>query len=126
MRKRWITLAFYLGLYLISAFLTLVFVKAGWAKFFDTSGWARAFAIWGFPIWFRVLVGVLEIVGGVLLLVPRTGVHAAAALAVIMLGGMGTHVANGDPAGVSHEVVPLALLGLVMSMHWWRKRAAIR
>jgi hypothetical protein len=43
---------------------------------------------------------------------------------VIMLGAMGTHIAAGDPAGMSHEVVPLALLGVVMYMHRRRKRAA--
>jgi len=123
MRKRWTTVAFYLALYLVSAFLTIVFL-AGWPKFSNSSGWARAFASWGFPIWFRLLVGGIEVSGGVLLLVPQTAIYAAAALAVIMLGAMGTHIAAGDPAAIYHEAVPLVLLGAVISMHWRRKRAA--
>jgi len=123
MRKRWTTLVFYLALYLVSAFLTIVFLNAGWPKFSDSSGWARAFVSWGFPVWFRFLVGGIEVLGGVLLLVPQTAIYAAAALAVIMLGAIGTHVVHGDPSAISHEAVPLVLIGAVMVMHW-RKRAA--
>lgn len=102
-------------LWLITLFLTRIFVIAGWAKFSATSGWARAFVHWGFPTWFRVLVGVIEVAGGLLLLVPQTAVYAAVALAVIMLGAMGTHIiADGDPAAISHEALPLALLGLIV------------
>jgi len=111
-------------LYLISAFLVMVFLKAGWPKFSDSSGWARAFARWGFPVWFRVLIGAVEVLGALLLLVPQTAIYAAGALAVIMLGAMGTHVAHGDPTAVYHEAFPLALLGVVMYLHWRRKRIA--
>jgi uncharacterized membrane protein YphA (DoxX/SURF4 family) len=124
MRKRWTAVAFFLALYSVSAFLMIVFVNAGWPKFSDSSGWARAFASWGFPVWFRLLVGGIEVLGGVLLLVPRTAIYAAAALAIIMLGAMGTHIAHGDPAAIHHEAAPLVLLGAVMYMHWRRKRAA--
>lgn len=102
-------------LWLVTLFLVTVFVNAGWPKFSAESGWGRAFAHWGFPNWFRVLVGVIEVAGGLLLLVPRTAVYAAAALAVIMLGAMGTHIiADKNPAAIYHEAVPLALLGLVV------------
>jgi uncharacterized membrane protein YphA (DoxX/SURF4 family) len=124
MRKRWTTLVFYLALYLVSAFLTIVFLNAGWPKFYDSSGWARAFASWGFPVWFQFLVGGIEVLGGVLLLVPPTAIYAAAALAVIMLGAMGTHIVHGDPSAIYHEAGPLVLLGAVIYMHWRRKRAA--
>lgn len=108
-------------LWLISLFLTIVFVKAGWPKFSNTSGWARAFVYWGFPTWFRILVGVIEVAGGLLLLVPQTAIYAAAGLAVIMLGAMGTHiVADGNPAAIYHEAVPLALLGVIVYLRTHR------
>jgi uncharacterized membrane protein YphA (DoxX/SURF4 family) len=115
--KRYLTLA---AVWLMSAFLALIFVRAGWVKFSDTSGWARAFAGWGYPAWFRVLVGAVEVAGGLLLLVPRTAVPAALALAAVMLGGMGTHVVHGQPAAIYHEALPLALLVLVA----WLRRAS--
>jgi putative oxidoreductase len=108
-------------LWVVSAFMTFVFVKAGWPKFSNSSGWARAFAVWGYPVWFRLLVGVIEVLGGMLLLIPRTALYAALALAAIMLGAMGTHIAHGDPAGVQHEAFPLALLAGVIYLRWrWK------
>jgi putative oxidoreductase len=98
-----------------------VFLNAGWPKFSASSGWARAFAAWGFPVWFRLLVGVVEVSGGLLLLLPMTRLYAAGALAVIMLGAMATHIIHGDPAGVYHEAVPLGLLGTVAYLHTRRK-----
>jgi putative oxidoreductase len=102
-------------LWLFSLFLTVVFVNAGWPKFSATSGWGRAFAHWGFPNWFRVLVGVIEVAGGLLLLIPSTAIYAAIALAAIMLGAMGTHIiADNNPAAIYHEALPLALLGVIV------------
>ena len=100
-------------LWLLSAFLVLVFVNAGYPKFSDSSRWTEAFAAWGYPVWFRVFVGAVEVLGAALLLVPRTAIYAAAALSVIMLGGMGTHIFHGDPAAIYHEAIPLALLATV-------------
>ena len=109
MRKRVLTVI----LWLLTAFLVLMFVNAGYPKFSDSSRWTQAFAVWGYPAWFRVLVGSVEVVGAALLLVPRTALFAAAALSVIMLGGMGTHVFHGDPGAMYHEAIPLALLATV-------------
>jgi uncharacterized membrane protein YphA (DoxX/SURF4 family) len=93
-------------LWLITLFLARIFIIAGWAKFSATSGWARAFAHWGFPIWFRVLVGVIEVAGELLLLIPSTAIYAALALVVIMLGAMGTHIiADNNPATIYHEAL---------------------
>jgi len=117
MRKRISTIV----LWVVSAFLALVFLNAGWPKFSDSSGWARAFAQWGFPAWFRLLVGAVEVVGGVLLLIPQTAIYAALALAVIMLGAMGTHIVHGNPTAVYHEAVPLVLLSLVIYLRKRRK-----
>lgn len=108
-------------IWLLSAFLTLVFINAGWSKFSEASHWTKAFAGWGFPVWFRHFVGVIEVVGGALLLIPGTAIYAAGALCIIMLGAMGTHIVHGDPAGVIREVVPLVLLSLVLYLRRRRK-----
>src|SRR5262249_26511197 len=118
--RKYITLVL---LWLLSLFLTVVFVNAGWPKFSNSSGWARAFASWGFPVWFRILVGLIEVAGGLLLLVPQTAVYAAASLGVTMLGAMGTHIFHGQVAAVYHEIVPLGLLGVVAFLRYRRKSA---
>ena len=119
--KRWADLA----LWLPTVFLMWVFVQQGSAKFSDTSGWAKAFAVWHFPVWFRVLIGCMEISGAVLLVTRRTAPLGAALIAVVMLGAMGTHISRGHPEQVTSEVVPLTMaliVGIGRLRHlrtWW-------
>lgn len=106
--------------------LTLIFVPAGWQKFSDHSGWAVAFRHWGYPTWFRILIGVLELGGVALLLSGRWAAIGAAAIIVVMLGGMATHVIFDGGRHVTSEVVPLVLASLVLWMrvaHTARSRA---
>jgi putative oxidoreductase len=97
-----------------SALLALTFFRAGAAKFSDDSGWAHAFAVWGFPDWFRVLIGVLEVSAATLVLIPRVAPVGALLIIAVMLGGMGTHVAHGDPGQVRSEVVQLLLATILL------------
>lgn len=130
MRKiPWVDLA----LWLPTLFLIYVFARQGPSKFSETSGWARAFAAWHYPIWFRILIGVLETSAVVLLLTRRTAPIGAGLIAVVMLGGMGTHIHRGHPEQVTSEVVPLLLSLVVMRGRWphftraisrWRVRSA--
>ena len=58
--------------WLATAYVAIIFARAGIQKFSSDSGWAHAFALWGFPGWFRILVGVVELSGAALVLIPRT------------------------------------------------------
>ena len=109
-------------LWLLAAMLILVFVRAGWDKFDSSSGWARAFRFWGYPVWFRVLIGVLEILGALLLLWPRSAAYGAAIIIVIMLGGMGTHVfVEHRPSRVTSELLHLVFASIVLAGRWRRR-----
>ena len=112
-----------LALWVVAAFLIYVFARQGWSKFSDSSGWARAFALWHYPIWFRILIGVVEVTASALLLTRRTASIAAAMIAVVMVGGMGTHIYFGQPRHMTSEVVPLTL-SIVVLLGRWRHFAA--
>jgi uncharacterized membrane protein YphA (DoxX/SURF4 family) len=103
-----------LALWIPTLFLVSVFARQGVAKFDGTGGWARAFAIWHFPVWFRVLIGVVESAAALLLLTRRTAPIGGALIALVMLGGMGTHVHWGRPGQVTSEVFPLVLSLIVL------------
>jgi uncharacterized membrane protein YphA (DoxX/SURF4 family) len=107
-----------LALWLPTLFLVYVFARQGVAKFSDDSGWARAFAIWHFPVWFRILIGACETMAALLLLTRRTAPLGAAIIALVMLGAMGTHVYWHRPAQVTSEVFPLVLSLIVMRGRW--------
>ena len=61
---------------------------------FGAAFWARWFSQWGYPHWFLVVVGVLELGGGLLLLFPRIAPYAAMVLGVVMLGATVTTVVH--------------------------------
>jgi len=114
-RERWADLA----LWVPTLFLVYVFARQGAAKFSDTSGWADAFRFWHFPVWFRILIGVLEVSAAALLLTRRTAAIGAMLIVMVMLGAMGTHIYWGRPGQVTSEVLPLLLALLVL---WGRGR----
>lgn len=106
-------------LWAIAAMLIMVFVRAGLDKFDASSGWARAFNVWGYPVWFRILIGVLEIVAALLLLWPRTAAYGAAIIVIVMLGGMGTHVlVEHRPSRVTSELLHLIFASAVLAGRW--------
>jgi len=106
-------------LWLVCLRLVMVFARAGWDKFDAASGWAKAFANWGYPVWFRILIGVLEIGATLLLLWPRAAAYGAAIIIVVMLGGMGTHVfVEHRPSRVTSELVHLVFASIVLAGRW--------
>jgi uncharacterized membrane protein YphA (DoxX/SURF4 family) len=107
-----------LALWVPTLFLAYVFARQGVGKFSDTSGWARAFAVWHFPVWFRIFIGSCETAAAILLLTRRTASAGAAMIALVMLGGMGTHVYWHHPEQVTSEVFPLALSLIVLRGRW--------
>ena len=122
MAKRPMEIAREVLLWIISLFLAWVFLRQGYAKFSDTSGWARAFRIWHYPDWFRMLIGGIEVVGAVLVLVPRVATIGAVMIVCVMLGAMGTHLWFGPARHVTSEILPLTLATVIAFMRYRRLR----
>lgn len=97
----------------ISGVLALVFLFAGITKLIGMQMHVEHFAKWGYPDWFRLVVGAVEVIGAVLLLVPRAAFYAASVLAVQMLGAAYTHLVNDEAANVPVPLVLFALLAFV-------------
>ena len=94
--------------------LVLIFVPQGYSKFSDSSGWASAFRGWGYPDWFRVTIGAVELLAAALLLWGRTAVVGAFLIVIVMLGGMGTHLVFDNGRHMTSEIVPLTLATIVL------------
>src|SRR5687768_12991840 len=106
--------AWFLAIFLFRAFFT-----AGIAKFDDSSGWARAFHSWGFPIWFRLLIGVIETAAAALVLWPRTAAYGASAMVVVMLGAIVTFAVNGRMHPT--PIVTLSIAFVLLALRWRRR-----
>ena len=64
--------------------IAAVFAVFGAEKFGSDPHWVRLFQEIGFGQWFRVFTGVVEVLGGVLLLIPQTTTVGLALLACTM------------------------------------------
>jgi putative oxidoreductase len=99
----------------------LMFLFAGTMKFL-LPDIPEKFAAFGYPPGFHYVVGALEILGGLLLFVPRAAFYGAVVLAVIMAGAVYTHVVpDQNPTAA---LFPLTfLVGLVVLALARRPRA---
>ncbi len=102
--------------------LGLMFLVAGLGKLIGGEAAVEAFAAWGYAAWFATVIGVLEMAGGLGLLIPRTARYAILGLSGIMLGAMYTHLSNGEGLQVLRPVGFALALWLV----WWLRGYALR
>jgi putative oxidoreductase len=91
--------------------LGVLFVLAGILKIFGMYTFEGLFEMWGYSQGFRFMVGVIEVLGGLLLLTARGAPLGAAILSVVMFGAMYTHLFRGNPI---FTVLPLAVLVLLI------------
>jgi putative oxidoreductase len=95
--------------------VALTFIAIGCEKTFPSrdSYWLKLFAQIGFGQWFMYLTGIMQIAGGLLMIVPRTALAGAALLACTMIGAVLTHLFLLD-TGIGGAVFPAAFLALIV------------
>jgi len=87
-----------------STLLALTLIGLGLVEWIDPAA-LGAFATWGYPERFHGIFAVVEICGGLLLLLPVVAWYSAVCLSVLLACAISTHVWNGQaqllmPAGV--------------------------
>ena len=103
-----------IALWALRVLLALPFLGSGGAKLTGTPVMVAIFTKIGFGQGFRVLTGLLEVLGAIGLFFPRYTRYAALLLALVMLGAIGFHITTlgGTPAG------PILLLALSAIVFW--------
>jgi len=109
--------------WVLQGLMALAFVAIGIGKFRDPF-WVRSFAQWGYPDGFRVVIGCVEAVAGLLLLVPRLTSYAALLLGAVMVGASVTHALAGDMW--ARPLPHLAILLLLAWLKWPRRWKPVR
>jgi putative oxidoreductase len=99
-------------------FLAGVFVAVGLSKFRGASGWPERFGRWGYSASLAYVVGVLEILGGLGVLIPWWRRAASLTLGVVMTGALCTHLVHAEFPRV---IPPLVLGGIAFLMYWSRR-----
>jgi putative oxidoreductase len=99
-----------IGLWVLQALMALVMVGPGVQKF-TRPVWQRMFRVWGYPDHFYAVIGVIEVVAGLGLLIPRIATPSAILLMCVMVGAAATRMLHGG-SGVG-EIVFFTLLGVI-------------
>lgn len=102
-----------IGVWALQILLAGFFVLQGVAKLTSSPAWVSRFRGWGYPDHFYLVVGLVEVLGGALLLVPRLVKFGASTLIVVMIGATATHVI-GRERQVITTLVLIALLGIIL------------
>ena len=107
-----------LGLY-----LGWMYVHQGWIKFDPHGFWAAPFERWGYPPWLRILVGCIEVAGGVSLIVPWLASYGAMGLLAVMTGAWITRARGGHWVDVAWITAYMAgLIWIAVEWRNWRVR----
>ena len=102
-------------------FLAVAFVLVGMSKLEGPSAmrWTERFVNWGYPANAQYVIGVLEILGGLGVLIPKWRRAAAATLVALMIGALGTHAVQAE---FPRLIPPLVLGGLALLLYSARLR----
>ena len=99
--------------------LAIVFIMAGLTKLIGQQQAVEGFHHFGYSDEFRLVIGALEVIGGIGILSPRWGVWACGLLAGIMVGAAVTLLRVGE------DVLPPLIVGaLLVVLFVVRRRAA--
>jgi uncharacterized membrane protein YphA (DoxX/SURF4 family) len=110
------------AIWVVSALLALMFVSLGAMTLINYEGQATdGFAHFGYSDWFRVLIAVLYLAGGLLLLLPRFAWIGSATLALIMIGAVVSHLKVEEyfPHPIPGAVL-FVILALITYVRWPR------
>jgi len=94
----------------------LAFLAAGGSKLSGAQEMVEMFDKLGFGQWFRYVTGSMEVLGALLLLLPRTSAIGGGLLAVVMVGAIGAHlfIIGGSP------IAAINLLAMAVTVGWYR------
>ncbi|MEA2339068.1 MAG: putative oxidoreductase [Thermoanaerobaculia bacterium] len=116
------------AVWLLTLLLVAMFANAGIRKFPESGGWTRMFRLAGFPDWFRILIGVIEVAAAALLLIPRTAAYGAITVIVVMIGALGTVAMTLHGTFMMRGLMPASvalIIGVIVLMARWRQRLVI-
>lgn len=110
---------------ILTLFTALVFMGSGATKLLGVGGHADNCVRWGYPPWFVPVVGSVEVLGAIVLLIPRFSSLAALGLAVTMVGAITTRLRGGEIAQAIFPCVLLIILSIIAHSKWARLQTFI-
>lgn len=105
--------------WLMAIVIALAFITTGWPMIFGSEEVESEFIQWGYTIDFAHLVGILQIIAGILVLIPRLSIFGALMAILIMSGAVYTHFSTS--IGSPGFAVVLLLLAIILLILRWKQ-----
>lgn len=106
--------------------VALVFILLGLTKIVQLPFEVHALGYYGLPVWFVVLLGFYEVLGGLGVIFRPTAFFAAAGLSLEMVGAVVTFWLGGTPSLLVLAFVSFALTGFLTIASWPEVGRALR
>lgn len=97
--------------------LAVLFALEGATKILGTPNQVESFERWGYPSWFRSVVGILEVSASAGLLHPRLRFWAASGILGLMVGAAWTHIRAHEFAFLGLPAAAFVLAAVVAWMN---------
>ncbi len=104
-----------IGVTAVGTLLGLWFLLAGSQKFLSRPAFEAMFGDFGLPMWSVPVIGVLELIGAVLVFIPRSAMYGAGVIATVMVGATSCHLLTGagSPVGAIVALLMAAFVAIV-------------
>lgn len=108
---------------IVQVILGLLFLLIGSMAVAGRKMLVENFRRFGYPQWFRIVTGSLEVLGGIALLIgiwlPWLAALASAGLTLVMLGAVLTHLRIREPLQKFVLPVLMGVLAIVVAFNYW-------
>ncbi|MBW3582681.1 MAG: DoxX family protein [Euryarchaeota archaeon] len=106
------------GAWTASILLAIVFFVTGGMKLMDMTMMREMFTqVWGYPLWFMFFIGIVEVTGAILVLIPKVAAYGGALLTINMIGAVGTHIMAGQWL---YMLLPIIVGAIAVYLTWAR------
>lgn len=106
--------------WVLQGILALLFLMAGFGKITGSKMHIEGFKKWGYPQWFRIVTGVIELGAAILLIIgfwdKQFALIGAIIYFVVGIGGVITHIRVKDSFKETSMILVIALLGLILAL----------
>ncbi len=110
-----------IAVWVLCVVVGLLFIAGGIPKLMQTEQMVKSFEGWGYSSGFLLLIGLLETLGGAMLLVPKLAFWGGGILVVVMAGAVYTHLST----GIGSPTFAIVVLLLAAAAGWLRKGDAL-
>ncbi|MBR0653138.1 DoxX family protein [Roseomonas terrae] len=99
----------------LNGLLAVFFLVGGTLNLFPPDAIRQDYARWGYPAWFHLVTGTLELLASGLIAMPRTRELGRAIAAVVMLGALTTLLVFAD---YGHAMAPAIVLAALLASQY--------